>query len=72
MPQNKNNLWLSDIVPPYTLITQFISGKLTRPQKILEVSSDSSPAATPPPLPRIVQGMGDDDMTIFASLRCTT
>ena len=27
--------------PPYTLNSQFISGKLTLPQKILEVSSDS-------------------------------
>ena len=29
--------------PPYTLIPKFISGKLTWPQKILEVSSDSPP-----------------------------
>ena len=29
--------------PPYTLIPPFISGKLKRPQKILEVLSDSPP-----------------------------
>ena len=34
-------------LPPCTLIALFILGKLTLPQKILEVSSDCPPPATP-------------------------
>ena len=38
---NPHSLWLFDFFPPYTLILPFIPEKLTWPQKILEVSSDS-------------------------------
>ena len=38
---NPPSLWLFDFVPLHTLIPPFISGKLTWPQKILKVSSDS-------------------------------